>query len=133
MKYLGYTATRFADEIGVQRSGISHILSGRNQPSYDFIVKVMNKFPEIDIEWLLSGKGELSKSVQNSVNSLKKNLNTASDNARQTNLFSESRSHSDHRKIEKQSQIVTNVNLIQKIIVLYSDGTFNHYDPVKQD
>ena len=59
--HLGYTATKFADEIGVQRSGISHILSGRNQPSYDFIVKILNKFPDMDAEWLILGKGEMLK------------------------------------------------------------------------
>jgi len=49
---LNYSATRLADELNVQRSGISHILSGRNQPSYDFMVKILNRFPEIDAEAL---------------------------------------------------------------------------------
>jgi predicted XRE-type DNA-binding protein len=39
----------FAEEIGVQRSSISHIISGRNKPSLDFITKIKSKFP--DIEW----------------------------------------------------------------------------------
>ena len=47
----------FADKIGVQRSSISHILSGRNKPSLDFILKVTNEFTDVDIYWLLNGKG----------------------------------------------------------------------------
>ena len=49
------TPSRFADEIGVQRSNISHILSGRNKPSLDFILKVLEKFPDIDSDWLIKG------------------------------------------------------------------------------
>lgn len=53
------TARQFAEEIGVQPSGMSHILSGRNNPSLDFILKVVNRYPEIDINWLLHGRGEM--------------------------------------------------------------------------
>ena len=53
----------FADVIGVQRSAISHLLSGRNNPSLDFIQKILRKFPEISSEWLLTGKGEMNKKV----------------------------------------------------------------------
>lgn len=54
--------TQFADEIGVQRSSISHILSGRNNPSLDIVTKILNRFPDIDSNWLVLGKGSL---VQN--------------------------------------------------------------------
>lgn len=53
------TPSHFADEIGVQRSAMSHILSGRNKPSLDFIQKILRRFPDINSEWLLSGKGEM--------------------------------------------------------------------------
>lgn len=55
------TPSLFADEIGVQRSSISHILSGRNKPSLDFIQKILLRFPEIDPGWLLSGKGQMKQ------------------------------------------------------------------------
>lgn len=59
------TASAFAERIDVQRSGISHILSGRNKPSLDFVLKVVRAFPEVDLYWLLNGKGEFPrKSVQ---------------------------------------------------------------------
>ncbi|HUW91884.1 MAG TPA: helix-turn-helix transcriptional regulator [Bacteroidales bacterium] len=52
---------QFAEEIGVQPSGISHILSGRNNPSLDFIVKMLLKYPTLSAEWLLFGRGEMYK------------------------------------------------------------------------
>lgn len=62
MAYHQLSATAFAEKIGVQRSGISHILSGRNKPSLDFVMKVVRNFPEVDLYWLLNGKGEYPKS-----------------------------------------------------------------------
>lgn len=55
--YYELTASTFADKIGVQRSSLSHLLSGRNKPSLDFVLKVTTVFPEIDLYWLLLGKG----------------------------------------------------------------------------
>ncbi len=55
------TPTRFADAIGVQRSNVSHILSGRNNPGYDFIVKMLQRYPSLNAEWLLLGKGSMYK------------------------------------------------------------------------
>lgn len=49
--------------IGVQRSGISHILSGRNKPSLDFVMKILEAYPEINESWLLMGNGEMLKST----------------------------------------------------------------------
>jgi len=57
MKFNSLSASAFSDTIGVQRSGISHLLSGRNKPSLDFVLKVVNAFPEVDLYWLLNGKG----------------------------------------------------------------------------
>lgn len=56
------TSAQLAQILGVQRSGISHILSGRNKPSLDFILKVIEHFPEINEIWLLKGEGEMMKS-----------------------------------------------------------------------
>lgn len=53
------TAKQFAEEIGIQPSGMSHILSGRNNPSLDFVMKVMRRYPEINLYWLLNGEGEM--------------------------------------------------------------------------
>jgi len=55
------SSSKFADLIGVQRSNVSHVLSGRNKPSLDFITKILDKFPDIDIEWIMLGKGKMFK------------------------------------------------------------------------
>ena len=55
------TSAQFADDIGVQPSGISHILAGRNKPSLDFILKMLEKYKFLSTEWLLFGKGSMYK------------------------------------------------------------------------
>lgn len=53
-----YSPSYFADEIGVQRSSISHILSGRNRPSFDIIQKIIRRFPELGYEWIMEEDGQ---------------------------------------------------------------------------
>lgn len=59
LKAKNITARQFAEEIGIQPSGMSHILSGRNNPSLDFVMKVVKRWPEVNINWLMFGKGEM--------------------------------------------------------------------------
>lgn len=60
--YSGLTPSEFADEIDVQRSSISHVTSGRNKPSLEFIIKIKSRFPEILWDWLVTGEGQMLKS-----------------------------------------------------------------------
>jgi transcriptional regulator with XRE-family HTH domain len=55
------TSAQFAGEIKVQPSGISHILSGRNNPSLDFVIKMLEKYTFLSTDWLLFGKGSMYK------------------------------------------------------------------------
>jgi len=64
LKVKNLTASKFADEIGVQRSSISHLFSGRNQPSLDLIQKILKKYPDISTDWLVSGTGSMLKEAQ---------------------------------------------------------------------
>lgn len=57
------TASKFADKIGVQRSSVSHVLSGRNKPSFDFVQKTLIAFPEVSSDWLILGKGQMISGV----------------------------------------------------------------------
>ena len=66
LTHYGLTASQFADQIQVQRSSISHLLSGRNKPSLDFVMKVVQTYPAVNLYWLLNGKGEFPSSPQNS-------------------------------------------------------------------
>ena len=59
------SATQMAERIGVQRSAISHILSGRNKPSLDFVLKVLEAFKNVSSDWLLKGEIEINKSPEN--------------------------------------------------------------------
>ncbi len=117
MDTLGITATRLADEIQVQRSGISHILSGRNQPSYDFITRLLERYPEIDARWLLTGKGDI---YTRETDELPEQLPGNPLPVEQTDIV---------RSEDKPIYKVTNVNKIIKVILLHSDGTFEEYKP----
>ena len=61
------SSAKFADAIGVQRSSVSHILSGRNKPSFDFLQKTLKAFPMINADWLIIGKGNMYEGEVNTV------------------------------------------------------------------
>jgi transcriptional regulator with XRE-family HTH domain len=102
------TASSFAEKIGVQRSSISHILSGRNKPSLDFVMKVLHSYPEVELYWLMNGNGEFPN-VTNILESPNSNL-------AQTSLASKTTLRESNSEIEK-------------IVIFYKDGTFKSYKP----
>lgn len=55
------TQAQFADEIGVARASVSHILAGRNKPGFDFIANMSRHYPFVNLEWLINGKGKMYK------------------------------------------------------------------------
>lgn len=67
IKAKNLTAAQFADEIGVQKSSISHILSGRNNASLDFIQKILLCYPDVSMDWIMFGKGPIFKSIETAV------------------------------------------------------------------
>lgn len=64
IKYSELSLSEFADKIEVQRSNISHITSGRNKPSLDFLIKIKDRFPELQWDWLINGDGEMLKKIE---------------------------------------------------------------------
>lgn len=58
------SSAQLAEEIGVQPSGISHIISGRNNPSLDFVLKMLEKYQFLSTDWLLFGKGNMYKDIK---------------------------------------------------------------------
>ena len=62
MDYSQLSTTAFADTIGISRSGLTHLLTGRNQPSLDVARKILAKFPDISTEWLIMGMGDMFRS-----------------------------------------------------------------------
>ena len=68
------TAAEFADKIGVQRSNVSHVLNGRNNPGFGFIQKVLESFPSINSRWLITGEGDMYLNKKGGADSLQPSL-----------------------------------------------------------
>ena len=69
------TAGAFAESIGASQATISHILSGRNRPSVELVLRVHQRYTDINLEWLLTGKGQMSNEDGTSDSSLEADLN----------------------------------------------------------
>ena len=111
----GINSTRFAELIGVQRSSISHILSGRNKPSFDMIRGILTKLPQINPDWLLLGKGNMyRKLVQTSI------FDTIAENQQQASQPTNKTKPSENRIFETD---------IDRVLVFYKDRTFKEYRP----
>ena len=67
LNYYNLSASLFAEKIGVQRSSLSHLLSGRNKPSLDFVIKIVEEFPDVDLYWFLFNQGTFPKQEMESV------------------------------------------------------------------
>ncbi len=126
IKYLGLNNSRFADEINVQRSGISHILSGRNKPGMDFISKILESYPDLNPDWLIMGRGEMLKTGKNLIKEVQEEVpvhEKIPDTDQGIIPFSEKRTSIVEKKKTKA------VKSIEKIVLFYSDGTFRTYSP----
>ena len=130
LEYHSLTASSFADKIGVQRSSLSHLLSGRNKPSLDLILKITSVFPEVDLYWILNGKGSFPKSEEKfTANAGEKFSGQEED---KTDLFSNSAGQKPVIKEDKISDSLfrnANPENIEKIVILYKDGTFSEFKP----
>lgn len=131
------SATNLADEIGVQRSSISHILSGRNKPSYDFIYKMISRYEYINAEWLITGKGDMYKKEQQKIDEISDKETGLFDIGTREYSVSEQSDQADNEKRKLTGETgkkdnnkeVTNVNKIEKIVYFYKNGTFKEYNP----
>ena len=143
LDYYSLNASSFADKIGVQRSSLSHLLSGRNKPSLDFILKILDVFPDVDLYWILNGKGSFPKNTEqphnneNNVEQVIKQNIPAPPSAEiiPDNLFSKiimktSMPQLENSKIENQNSTKNqNDDGIDKIVIFYKNGTFKSYVP----
>ena len=116
MDYLQLSASAFADRINVQRSSISHLLSGRNRPSLDFVMKVVKEFKEVELYWLLNGKG----TFPNSPSPISNNIDDAIEKNKST----------DNTGISgtKQYTAISTDKIIERIVFFYKDGSFKEYN-----
>ncbi|MBV1924108.1 MAG: helix-turn-helix domain-containing protein [Flavobacteriaceae bacterium] len=112
LDYYGLSATSFSEKMAVNRSTISHLLSGRNKPSLEFVMKILSNFPEVELYWLLNGKGTFPLNLKSSKVETEIQPSEKTDN-----------------------NIVASINLdkntsdseIDKIVIFYKDGTFKAY------
>ncbi len=132
----GLTSTKFADTIGVQRSSVSHILSGRNKPSFDFIEKMLVAYPELDAQWLITGKGNMYSNqpslFDQEIRQENKQIETPleSNIQKSTNNYTQ-KSNSDEENELTQVKSVNhqNVSEMERIIIFYTNGSFKEYKP----
>ncbi|GLB51992.1 transcriptional regulator [Neptunitalea chrysea] len=130
------TASAFADSINVQRSGISHILSGRNKPSLDFVMKITNVYKDVSLEWLLYGTEEFPK-TENETSDTNETPYKEIDNTMGNDLFhsnenfSPKKSNSEIINNAPTTNLASNISKkeVEKIIIFYTDKTFDTYSP----
>lgn len=131
---------QLADTLEVARAGVSHILAGRNKPSYDFITSLMLHFPKLNIEWLMFGKGKMYKDLPSAPIRKESNL-----------LFDEVELQDDEPEASAQEAVIPDVTVseaanivsltdiknsvqqvqsvvkqrnVKKILILFDDGSY---------
>ena len=127
------SASSLAKTLGVEASAISHIKSGRNKPSYDFVVKILRAFPDVSPDWLLLDRGEILRDGTSAAP-----LSSKVDDYTDVSLFDheENIETSESLECEKNdaNSIFSNpskdLKRVERVIVLYSDGSFESYDAV---
>jgi transcriptional regulator with XRE-family HTH domain len=121
LNYYEISAAQLAEKIEVQRSSISHILSGRNKPSLEFVLKILKAFPEVELYWLLNGKGKFPKEETKT-----------SQNTTVVSPIQENNAEGDTmQEVKNTASITSNSNEldIERIVVFYKNGTFKNYTP----
>ncbi|RIV68817.1 helix-turn-helix domain-containing protein [Flagellimonas aequoris] len=117
--YHNLTVSAFADRIGVQRSSISHLLSGRNKPSLDFVMKLVHAFPDVNLYWLLKGEGNFPSDPDAPALGPSKHLDVDTEPAQPI-------------QTELPSPVTRNIEMKKepfKIVIFYPDGTFESFHP----
>jgi len=142
MEKKNMTSTQFSDEIGIQRSSLSHVLSGRNKPSLDFMLKVKERFPETNLDWLLLGLGKMVLEDQHKpiLNVPESNQHLQTETREldfETKSSGQTVSEEDTELLMVRSEVPATYrkssekieNQPEKIIIFYSDQTFSVYHP----
>jgi transcriptional regulator with XRE-family HTH domain len=137
------TPARLSDIIGVQRSGLSHILSGRNKPGFDFIQRLLIRFPTLSADWLITGKGKMYKEVKDAreevsfrESKIKKEMPESPDEDESIDIkeneldFATSQPSENPIKVPISNYVQKN-RLLKKVLLVYSDNTFEEINPGK--
>ena len=141
MKSEKLSSSRLAEILEIQPSSISHILSGRNKPSYDFLVKILRRFPTLNPDWLLLDAEQMYRSneeLDRHINDTNTQSSQATGSAEKMivnsknalNPKNESSQNSTNRPVENiaaVANIATDGRTIERVIVLYTDKSFEAY------
>ncbi len=120
------TSTQFADTIGVQRSSVSHILSGRNNPSFDFIRKILEAYAKINAEWLILGKGEMYKGGESRELFDEKPPVYGEESSE---IKPETGKKSIPEIAGKDEEEMSKPYSIERVVIFYRNNTFTEYHP----
>ena len=128
------TAAEFAIQLGIQPSNVSHLLSGRNNPSLDFVKKLKESFPEYNLDWIIMGQGPITVS-----DSFKKPVAETMPVDKQVASTEQSEIVEDFQgtlfdaqnmaETKEEKPIVASKAILEKIIMVYSDHTFEEMLP----
>jgi transcriptional regulator with XRE-family HTH domain len=131
------TSAQLAEEIGVQPSGISHILSGRNNPSLDFVIKMLDRYNYLSTDWLLFGKGQMYRDekmqslFEDTIFSTEPVVpDTSIPGSRTSSELHESNEKQPVKSIESALKVGTGV-FVNKIVLFYNNNSFEEYYPAK--
>lgn len=135
------SATQFSDEIGIQRSSLSHVLSGRNKPSLDFMLKIKNRFSDINLNWLLLGQGNMlqklgDEEIQDDigqkleiVSDPQLGLNVGRRPNKKENFAGYGVAKENKEKPTEFHSTSRSEKMLKQVILLYKDDTFSTYQP----
>ena len=137
LKLENKSSAQLAEEIGVQASGISHILSGRNNPSLDFVLKMLEKYQFLSTEWLLFGKGSMYIEARMQ-NLFDNDVADTTENDRMRNRNQQTRNDIDFQDVIKDKLIKDSVQSdykatsdVVKIVWFYENNSFEEFFPKK--
>ncbi len=119
--------SQFADELGVARASVSHIIAGRNKPGFDFLTSLMARYPRLNMEWLLAGKGKMYKETDTSAPLLEENIQQESENLFSNPVQPAPLEQSPEPALQQPVQTLQlpdSQRKISKIIVFYDDNSF---------
>ena len=130
--YYELTATTFSESINVGKATISHILSGRNRPSLDFVLKTVDAFPEVELYWLLHGEGDFPAITSPAKPVKPKKQEHVSDNIDETPIEKSPYDDTDIKPVSKylnNTQASKNLSgkKLVKVILFYEDGSFEDF------
>jgi transcriptional regulator with XRE-family HTH domain len=125
----------FADEIGIQRSSVSHILAGRNKPSLDIVQKIIKRFPDLGVNWILDDEelpavsSEL-RSYQSDAERHPAIEKQPSASELQLSRQNGGENRDVHKNLSVEISEVKKERVVVKVMMFYSDGTFEEFKSI---